>query len=745
VASDEDEPEVLYTGLQHAREAIGGTSLIFYMQYLIENYATNPRIQELVNSREMFIIPCLNPDGYSFNYGGSSSSYPTSGGGLWRKNRRNTGGGAANIGVDLNRNYGVDFGNCAGASSSCGSSSKTQETYYGPSAFSEPETQALRDFVYQHHFTNAIDQHCFGPYYSLPYGRPSLHTVLNHADSSYYTYIPALMGTYNGHRAGNSPETVNYEVAGGIKDWLLMGDIGAGTVPKTKIYGMTGEAGGDDFWADVSMLPQLCKENCFQNLQLAYAAGAYFDMQDMNDIAITSNNSSFSFTVKRVGLKNSPFTVSIIPVENLQSVGAPVTSSIANYYDTYTSSIPYTLSNNFVSGQRIRFVWKLESDGITILDTVTKFYNPLTLLSDDMEGTFATNWTGTISPTYASGWAFTTLSPFGGTGHAMTESPEGKYTASSTRTAACKTIFNLSDASTAYLSFWTRFRAENFRDKMQVQVTTDGATWVPVCGSNMVAEDNTTSGGSLGGKPALTGIRDTWTRELIDLTPYKGSTTVQFRFQFTSDTDASAFAFEKDDGFYIDNVKLVKTIKATTLAVKFVNFSAKLLPNNTVQLDWEAYTDQNHDYFEVEKATTANGVFTSIAKVPGLPPYKSYDLNPNEGNNFYRIRQVDKDGHASYSKVITIYYAKGKISTIIYPNPVKDVLSVKVANSVKRDDIVLRLTNTAGQVIAQQPATLKVGEIEIKMDVSAFPPQVYFLKITNSGNETISIEKIVKQ
>lgn len=743
--SDENEPEVLYTGLQHAREAIGGTSLVFYMQYLIENYTTNPRIKELVDSREIFIIPCLNPDGYSFNYGGSSASYPTTGGGLWRKNRRNTGGGASNIGVDLNRNYGVDWGNCAGASTSCGSTSKTADTYFGTSAFSEPETQALRAFVYQHSFVNAIDQHCFGPYYSLPYGRPSLHTPLNHADSAYYTYVPALMGMYNGHRAGNSPETVNYEVAGGIKDWLLMGDIGAGTIPKTKIYGMTGEAGGGEFWAPVAELIQLCKENTFQNLQLAYAAGAYFDMQDKNDISINTYTGNFSFIVKRVGLKNSPFTVSIVPLENIDVIGAPVTASIPNYYDSYTGNISYGLSSNFLGGQKIRFVLKLESDGITILDTVTKFFNPLTLLSDDMEGSFATNWTAAISPSVAGGWAFTNLSAFEGN-NSMTESPNGNYTASSTRTVTCKTTFNLADASAAHLSFWTRHRAENFRDKLQVQVTTDaGNTWLPVCGSNMVSEDNTTNEGSLGGKPALTGIRDTWTREIFDLTAFKGTAALQFRFQFTSDNDASAFAFEKDDGFYIDNVKLIKTAKITTLNVKFVNFFAKLLPNNTVQLDWEAFTDLNHSYFEVEKATSANGTYTSIAKVPGLPPYKSFDLNPNEGTNYYRIKQVNKDGTVTYSKVITINYSKGKTSTIIYPNPVKDMLSVKVANSVKREDVVLRLTNVSGQVVMQQPAVIKAGETEIKMNLSALPAQVYFLKIVNGNNETLSIEKVIKQ
>ena len=66
-----------------------------------------------------------------------------------------------------------------------------------------------------------------------------------------------------------------------------------------------------------------------------------------------------------------------------------------------------------------------------------------------------------------------------------------------------------------------------------------------------------------GGQPALTGIRDNWTRELVNLDNYNGyagDPTVRFRFRFTSDNDAKCnFAFEKDDGFYIDDIKLVKT------------------------------------------------------------------------------------------------------------------------------------------------------------------------------------------
>ena len=62
-----DEPELLFMGHHHAREAIGGASMIFLMQYLCENYASNASVQDLVNNREFFIIPCVNPDGWEYN------------------------------------------------------------------------------------------------------------------------------------------------------------------------------------------------------------------------------------------------------------------------------------------------------------------------------------------------------------------------------------------------------------------------------------------------------------------------------------------------------------------------------------------------------------------------------------------------------------------------------------------------------------------------------------------------------
>ena len=81
--TNEDEPEILYTSLHHAREPMSLSQMIYQLWYLLENYETDARVKYLVEETEMYFIPCVNPDGYLYN----ESTNPD-GGGLWRKNRR---------------------------------------------------------------------------------------------------------------------------------------------------------------------------------------------------------------------------------------------------------------------------------------------------------------------------------------------------------------------------------------------------------------------------------------------------------------------------------------------------------------------------------------------------------------------------------------------------------------------------------------------------------------------------------
>ncbi len=734
VSSDEaNEPEVLFMGLQHAREAIGGSSTIFLMQYLCEKYSSDTRIKELVDNREVFIIPCMNPDGWEYN----RSTNPN-GGGSWRKNRRPNGG--ASYGVDLNRNWGVDWGNCSGASASCGSSTSTDDTYYGPSVFSEPETQAVRAFTKTRNFVAMIDQHAYGPYYSLPFGRPTLHSGadnLTTAENQFYTHIPALMGKYNGMRAGNSPQSVGYEVAGGVKDWMLRGEIGVGT--KAKVFGMTGEGGygaaAVTFWPPAAQIVNLCKGIVFQNLQLLYAAGSYVDIQDMSDIALTSMSGNMSFKVKRIGLDNQSITVTAIPIANI-SFGSPVTiGSLPNYYDTYTGNISYTLPGTIANGQKIQFVWRVQTAGYSYYDTITKFYNPTTLFTDNMEtGSVGTNWI------VSAGWAYVADSGYAAS-RALTESPGTSYPASTSRTIQYNGSLNLSDATSAFITFQTKHRAENFRDKLQLQVSPNGSTWTAIAGKTTVQEPGTLEGSTINGSPSLTGIKDDWVNEVFNLSGYLGQPALRFRFVFSSDATSSFYAAQ-DEGFYIDNLKVIKSSTAfQLLGVDFLTFNAKRLQTGEVLLNWQANTDINHSHFEVERSS--NGIqYSDIGRVNNGEQFFFKDKYPQVGNNFYRIKGVAVDGSIKYSRVINIENNR-KIELMLYPNPVKDELNIRIL-SVSEDISAYYITDISGQrILTKSFGSNNTGEI-ITISTLSLASQLYILRLVNSRQEVIYIQKFIK-
>ncbi|HRK01059.1 MAG TPA: M14 family metallopeptidase [Oligoflexia bacterium] len=126
-------PGVLFVGNHHAREHLSAEVPLMLAQYLASNYGTDAGITELINTRDIMIVPMLNPDGVEFDINKQPGRYQ-----MHRKNMRDPRGQRS---IDLNRNYGYKWGG-DGASDNPNS-----ETYRGPEAFSEPETQALRDFV----------------------------------------------------------------------------------------------------------------------------------------------------------------------------------------------------------------------------------------------------------------------------------------------------------------------------------------------------------------------------------------------------------------------------------------------------------------------------------------------------------------------------------------------------------------------------------------------------------------------
>ena len=271
---NEQEPDILYDGLHHAREPQSMMTILYFMYYLLENYGTDAEVTDLVNTRELYFVPVVNPDGYVYN-----QQTDPNGGGLWRKNRRNNGDGS--FGVDPNRNYGFQWGYDNFGSSPFPS----DETYRGTAPFSEPENQAIRDFCNSHNIQLCLSYHSYGDLLIYPYGYNDRVTP----DSLTFIDLASNMTQFNGYDYGTPGQTVGYTVNGSSDDWMYGEQI-----TKPKIFSMTPEV-GPWFWPSPSEIYPLAQENLYPNLVLAHGPGVIVvDAYDPNPPAEASAYSDYS-------------------------------------------------------------------------------------------------------------------------------------------------------------------------------------------------------------------------------------------------------------------------------------------------------------------------------------------------------------------------------------------------------------------------------------------------------------------
>lgn len=126
-------PVVIIQSLQHAREWIGLTSTLYTATQLLATYPTDSTVRDMLDRYELLFIPIVNPDGYEITW--TSNRY-------WRKNARTISPPVQVVGVDLNRNWSVGWGLNSGSSGAY-----NNDTYRGKSAFSEPESLAVRNHI----------------------------------------------------------------------------------------------------------------------------------------------------------------------------------------------------------------------------------------------------------------------------------------------------------------------------------------------------------------------------------------------------------------------------------------------------------------------------------------------------------------------------------------------------------------------------------------------------------------------
>ena len=214
---DENEPEVLFEHLHHAREHISVEQALEIMRLLADNYGgggpLGERVTNIVNSRELWIIPMVNPDGSEYDI--STGNFQN-----WRRNRQPI-PGSSSIGVDLNRSWAYGWGCCRGSSGTPGTT-----TYRGPSPWFAPEVRTLRDFVLSRRIggvqqiTTAISWHAFNEQVLWPYGytKTDLPRTMTGDDHTALVAMARGIANRNGYTAMQLSDL--YLVDGDATDWL---------------------------------------------------------------------------------------------------------------------------------------------------------------------------------------------------------------------------------------------------------------------------------------------------------------------------------------------------------------------------------------------------------------------------------------------------------------------------------------------------------------------------------------------
>ncbi|MEY5132184.1 MAG: hypothetical protein RLZZ198_188 [Bacteroidota bacterium] len=547
---DEGEPKVLYTAIHHAREPMALMETIFYMWYLLENYGTNDEVTYLVNNLQLYFVPCINPDGYVYN----ETTNPN-GGGMWRKNRRNNGGGV--YGVDLNRNYSYGWG-------TTGTSNNTNnDTYCGPSAFSEPETQAMRWLVQNNHFITAFNAHTYAEDILFPIGTTTAEFAPHH---NWFQDEGNHQVQYNGYTAMKS--SALYPASGDSDDYMYKVDIGVGQ--KDTMFVHTPEV-GTAFWQPSNQIIPTSAEMLFPNLVLAHLARVYAVTSDTDPNMIANLNGNFNHSIKRLGRESGPVTVSISPIQNIVNVGVSVTYTLAQL-QTSTGAISYSLNPNIQFGDQIIYVLETNNGLWIKRDTIYKTFGALT--SQVVENATSTaNWTGNWS---------TTTSTFVSPTRSFTDSPTGNYGNNTNRTYTYVPAVDLTNASSAMVRFYAKWNLEADYDYVQFLVSTDnGTTWIPQCGNYTVT--GTSANGSVqpNNQPVYEGVQSAWILEEINLSDYLGQV-VKFRFKLGSDGGTVA------DGYYFDDFEILYNLNAPPV-VPVASFSTSA--NATCTGETVAFTD----------------------------------------------------------------------------------------------------------------------------------------------------------
>ena len=181
-----------------------------------------------------------------------------------------------------------------------------------------------------------------------------------------------------------------------------------------------------------------------------------------------------------------------------------------------------------------------------------------------------------------------------------------------------------------------------------------------------------------------------------------------------------------------------QNISNAALPINIVRFTGKRIENASV-LSWTTLSEQNNAYFEIEHSKDARNFTLVSDKIKTkanngngntVLNYDFVDKLPNEGHNYYRLKQTDKDGKTSMAKNVVDVYFGDETMVTMYPNPASSELNVDI-NIVKATNAKLKIMDATGRVVKQIDMNLKAGGNQTKVSLEGLSDGMYMVNITN--------------
>ncbi len=272
--------------------------------------------------------------------------------------------------------------------------------------------------------------------------------------------------------------------------------------------------------------------------------------------------------------------------------------------------------------------------------------------------------------------------------------------------------------------FRGRFRTESDFDGLQVEYSLNkGDSWTRLgdVQANWYNYLGTSQTAFPSNEPFFTGDRSTTFDEYyIDLTFLAGQPSVAFRFVFRSDDAVT------NPGFAIDEVELDDYI----LPVEISELSGEWTGADAL-LQWETLTEWQNHGFELQRSADGQdfemlGFVESKGNSQNGHAYTFTDTHPFPGTNLYRLRQVDLDGHETFSPTINLTNHFAQIA--IYPNPTAEKVWVDLSAPA-----TIRFFNLKGQEVLRQ--SLFAGKNEIS--ISPLGVGTYLLEVAGKAEKLV--------